>query len=260
MSRAPSAPARTWHGSPSTPTVLRWFVPDCSRQPHWRRQAIPFLPSKRWLLAAGAARQSEAYEEATRRLDAAEKLARACEVTALLGEIAFERGNLLANSGDLKGALSEFEVALREACGRGDPVLEAMALNNLAFHALLAGDLPRADRDIKLALEVTERFALNFLVQYVQSTSGEIALAQGRLDAAGAAFALAEQAARTWNNSIHVANVRVRIRPCWLKPEAIFPALENCLRRQALCLPAPPIRSSETRSRTPSPGRTPMRP
>jgi hypothetical protein len=49
---------------------------------------------------------------------------------------------------------------------------------------------------------------LSFLWQFVHSTAGEIALAQGQLGAADTALARAFEAARAWGNRVHMANVR----------------------------------------------------
>ena len=45
--------------------------------------------------------------------------------------------------------------------------------------------------------------------QYLHSTSGEIALAEGALDEADAAFARAFAVAETWRNRVHLANLRI---------------------------------------------------
>jgi tetratricopeptide (TPR) repeat protein len=123
-------------------------------------------------------------------------------------QIAFERGNLLANSGDLPAALAAFAEALRLAEETSNPVYAAMTQNNLAYHTLLTGDVTSAQAHIRAAEELTEHYGLSFLWQFVHSTAGEIALAQGELDAADAALARAFEAARAWDNRVHMANVR----------------------------------------------------
>jgi DNA-binding SARP family transcriptional activator len=160
------------------------------------------------LMAASVERHSQAYEAAAALLDRASKLARDNKLAALDVQIAFERGNLLANQGDLHAAVGAFAEALRLAEASTNLVFAVMAWNNLAYHTLLIGDIARARQHIAVAAELTERYALSFLWQYVSSTTGEIALAQGELDAADAAFARAFEAARAWQNRVHMANVR----------------------------------------------------
>jgi tetratricopeptide (TPR) repeat protein len=159
-------------------------------------------------LAAGVERQSEAYAAAAAQLDQATALVQAHELAGMRAQIAFERGNLLANSGDLPAALAAFAEALRLAEESANPVYAAMAQNNLAYHTLLTGDVAYAQAHIRAAEELAERYGLSFLSQFVHSTVGEIALAQGDLGAADAALARAFAAARAWDNRVHMANVR----------------------------------------------------
>jgi tetratricopeptide (TPR) repeat protein len=168
----------------------------------------PALGAQAHLLAAGVERQSEAYAAAAAQLDQATALVQMHGLRGMRAQIAFERGNLLANSGDLPAALAAFTEALRLAEGSANPVYTAMAHNNLAYHTLLAGDVAGAQAHIRAAEELTERYALSFLWQFVHSTAGEIALAQGNLGGADAALARAFEAARAWDNRIHMANVQ----------------------------------------------------
>jgi tetratricopeptide (TPR) repeat protein len=154
-------------------------------------------------------RQSQAYDAAAKLLDHAGQLAQEHQLAALIQHIAFERGNLFANRGDLQAALSAFAEALHLAEASTNPVYAAMASNNLAYHTLLTGDLAQAQQHIDSAVALTERYALSFMWQYVSSTTGEIALARGELDSADAAFERAFDVARAWDNLVHMANVRV---------------------------------------------------
>jgi tetratricopeptide (TPR) repeat protein len=190
----------------SQPEVAHTWL---ARAPLEQAQRIdPALGAQVHLLAAGVERQSEAYAAAEVQLDQAAALVQTHELVGMQAQIAFERGNLLANRGDLPAALAAFAEALRLAEETSNPVYTAMAQNNLAYHTLLAGDVTSAQAHIRAAEEFTERSGLSFLWQFVHSTAGEIALAQGELDAADTALARAFEAARTWGNRSHMANVR----------------------------------------------------
>jgi tetratricopeptide (TPR) repeat protein len=192
--------------SKSQPADARAWL---ERAPIGRVQATePALGIQAHLLAAAVARQSQAYEAAEAQLDQAALLIRQQQLPLLATPILFERGNLLANRGDLRAALDAFGETLRLAQAAANPAFEVMARNNLAYHSLLAGDLASAQEHIRTAGELMERYGLSFLRQYVHSTAGEIALTQGRLDAADSAFASALEAARAWDNRVHMANVR----------------------------------------------------
>lgn len=85
-------------------------------------------------------------------------------------------------------AIAAFEEAVRLGQVHLDPTMLAMAQNNLAYHTLQAGDTARAREHLQTAVAITEQHALSFHWQYVHSTAGEIALAEGTLDEADAHF------------------------------------------------------------------------
>ena len=132
-----------------------------------------------------------------------------CNLPFEAAQSAFERGNLLANRGDLRGAIPAFEESLRIAAASANPVQQMLSHNNLAYHLMLLGDLDPAQAHIREALALAERYALGMAWQYVYSTLGEIALAVGKLDEADAAFERALVAAQSWNNDVQIANLRV---------------------------------------------------
>lgn len=191
----------------SQPELARTWL---SRTPVEQAQRMdPALGAQVHLLAASVERQSEAYAAAAAQLDQAAALVQTHKLLRMQAQIAFERGNLLANGGDLPAALAAFAEALRMAEESSNVVYAAMALNNLAYHRLLTEDVTSAQAHIRAAEELTEHYGLSFLWQFVHSTAGEIALAQGELDVADAALAQAFEAARAWDNRVHMANVRV---------------------------------------------------
>jgi DNA-binding SARP family transcriptional activator/predicted negative regulator of RcsB-dependent stress response len=169
----------------------------------------PALCVQALLLAASVERQSQAYDTALVLLGQASQLAWQHQLTGLDAQITFERGNLLANRGDLSAAVAAFAEALRMAETSSNPVFMTMARNNLAYHTLLLGDVEQAQHHVDVAVELAERYALGFLWQYVWSTAGEIALARKELDSAEAAFEHAFEVARAWGNRVHMANVHV---------------------------------------------------
>jgi predicted ATPase/DNA-binding SARP family transcriptional activator len=169
----------------------------------------PALGAQAHLLAAGAARQSRAYQQAAAELEQAEQIAEREGLADLAPQIAFERGNLLADSGHLSAALQAFDTALLQAEQTGNVLYQAMAANNLAYHRMLAGDIPAAQQLIDRAQALVGRHALSFLAQYTHSTQGEIAMARGDDTAAASALAQALDAAQTWRNSVQIANVRI---------------------------------------------------
>jgi tetratricopeptide (TPR) repeat protein len=189
------------------PEVARTWLEHASVQ---QLEALePALCTQALIAGASVERQRQAYDVAVGLLDRAGAVARDHQLAALEVQVAFERGNLLANRGDLRLAVDAFGEALRLADATTNVVMAAMAWNNLAYHTLLIGDVAQAQQHIAAAMDLTERYALSFLWQYVWSTAGEIALARGDLSSADAAFGRAFEVAQAWDNQVHMANVRI---------------------------------------------------
>jgi DNA-binding SARP family transcriptional activator len=175
-----------------------------------RAQATdPALGVQLHLLAASVHRHREAFDAAAAELDTTDRIIKTHHLLAQAGQSAFERGNLLANQGNVHAALAAFAEALQLAREIKNPISQAMAHNNLAYHAALVGELERAQQHVRDAAALAEQYALSLLWQYIHSTAGEIALAQGQLDSADTAFRDALAAAQAWDNRAHIANLRV---------------------------------------------------
>lgn len=168
----------------------------------------PALVIEMLQITAFVERQCEAYDVAEALLSKAEQYAQQHQLPQLDRQVAFERGNVRANRGDLPGALDLYARTLRLAEEAADPVFAVMAHNNLAYHTLLLGDIAGARQHAAAAVAVSERVALNLLWQYIWSTLGEIALADGALDQADSAFAQAFASASAQGNRSQMANVR----------------------------------------------------
>ena len=123
----------------------------------------------------------------------------------------FELGNLLAQRGDLTKALESFEQALGLARASGDLFQQVLAHNNLAYHTMLVGDLARARQQIEAGLELVEKHALFVPRQYLYSTRGELALAEGELAEAEVWFERALTEAQRNDNRPFMANIRANM-------------------------------------------------
>jgi DNA-binding SARP family transcriptional activator len=109
---------------------------------------------------------------------------------ASLSQIQFELGNVLAQQGDLPGAVEQYRLALATAeQGGSDFAVEQriLALNNLAYHLHLLGDPAAADH-ARAGLELAQEKGVLGLQAYLYSTLGEISLAAGDLAAAEVYF------------------------------------------------------------------------
>jgi len=149
--------------------------------------------------------------EAESHLIEATHLAAENDLSAIAARGQFALGNVLAERGKLNQAVQAFKQSVVLAQAAGDLALEVYGHNNLAYHALLAGDLPMAREHIQIGMELSEAHDLFIPWQYLYSTRGEIALAQGQLNEAESFFNQALTEADKHNNLIQAANVRANL-------------------------------------------------
>lgn len=169
----------------------------------------PMLCANACIVATTVERQSQNYAAALTYLARAEQLVHEHHLTSLAMQVLFERGNLLADRGELAAAVAAFAEAYQVADAVKDVFGMAFAGNNLAYHTFLAGDAAKAQPQIDAAVDLTKRYNLTVLSQYVYSTSGEIALGREDLTRAESDFELAFAAAQFRDNRVQMANVRV---------------------------------------------------
>lgn len=123
----------------------------------------------------------------------------------------FELGNLNLQRGDFAKAQESFRQSLALAQTGQSIYQEAICHNNLAYAALLAGDLDQAHTQIEHGLAFADKHALMLPRQYLYSTRGEIALAENQLDAAEQWFRRAVIEAEKFDNSVHAGNIRANL-------------------------------------------------
>jgi DNA-binding SARP family transcriptional activator len=148
----------------------------------------PALVAQGHIVLSNALRSGQLAPTAVFRehLEQALTVARPAEAWALVGEATFWLGVVTVNAGDAAGALAYDRDAL--ACFRrtGQTGWEAINLNNLAYHALLAGQadlaLETAEEGLALARRIDSLNSQGWLL----STLGEVQTHLGMLEAARA--------------------------------------------------------------------------
>jgi tetratricopeptide (TPR) repeat protein len=187
---------------------------------HWVNRALAdfgaqFDPEAQarayYLLGAGQVQAGTPLEEAGTHLEKAASLSDENNLPEMAARSRFELGNLLAQRGDLAGALGAFEKTLALAQVAGARFLEILGHNNLAYHAHLAGDLDTAREHIQAGLALAEAHGLFIPRQYLYSTRGEIALAEGQPDEAQDWFRRGLVEAEKNNNQLMAANIRANL-------------------------------------------------
>lgn len=123
----------------------------------------------------------------------------------------FVLGNLLAERGDLDRALKAYGETTRFAQLAGNDFQEALGHNNLAYHAMLLGDLATAHAEVDAGLALAESHALRLPLQHLYSTRGEIALAEEKWDEAEEWFGRALVESEKNSNPREIANDRANL-------------------------------------------------
>jgi DNA-binding SARP family transcriptional activator len=157
-------------------------------------------------LASGEYGTTSSFADAEKNLNAATRHAVENHLPDIASRARFFLGNFRAERGDLEGAVKAFAEAIEFARQSGDEFREVLGHNNLAYHALLMGDLATAHEQVEMGLELAEKRALRLPLQHLYSTRGEIALAEKQWDAAEDWFNRALIEADKNRNAREVAN------------------------------------------------------
>ncbi len=150
-------------------------------------------------------------EQAQDELRLAAQHAREQQLYQIGARSLFFLGNLLAEQGDLSSALSAFAESIQLAEQAGDEFQQALGLNNLAYHSVLAGDLETAHRTVDQGIQLAEQRALRLPLQHLYSTRGEIALAEQQWKEAESWFTRGLAEAERNQNEREVANAHANL-------------------------------------------------
>ncbi|MCO6451890.1 MAG: AAA family ATPase [Caldilineales bacterium] len=164
-----------------------------------------------FMMAAGGLQSGMALAEVEAHLLQASELAEAHEMLPMAARSQFELGNALAQRGNLAEAILAYERSLDLATRAGEPPLQVLAHNNLAFHMMLVGDLTPATEHLQRGLAMAAEFGMYAAFQYLYSTASEIAIAAGRWDEAEVYLQKALAEAEQFQNRQHIANVRANM-------------------------------------------------
>jgi tetratricopeptide (TPR) repeat protein len=207
--RASLAFAQIMLGEGRAEDVVRWVEKSYTFLAH---DAAPEMHAQAHFLLGSARRQTEdLLAEAEADLTEAAQLATTNGLPGLAASVRFELGNMLAERGDLRGAIAAFEDSIGLAEMTGNPLQTVLGHNNAGYHALLAGDLDGARRHVDAGVQLAEANALRMPLQYLYSTRGEIALAENMWDEAEQWFQRGMVEAERLGNAIQVANYRANL-------------------------------------------------
>lgn len=157
------------------------------------------------LLASIRLRAGSALQEVRKHFEAALAVAGNHQPGAEIAHARFEIGNVMAQTGDLQGAMDILNEAAHTS-DSNDLYMTVLAHNNRAYYAILANQLDVADADLQTAFEIVKKHELQLPLQYLYSTRGELALAQQALDEAQEWFTRGLEEAQLHGNKLQAAN------------------------------------------------------
>jgi tetratricopeptide (TPR) repeat protein len=148
----------------------------------------PALAARGHIVLSNALRSGQLAPVGTVRehLERALELAEPVQEWQLVGEATFWLGVVAVNCGDAASALAYDREALAQFRRTGQAGWEAIALNNVAYHALLAGQAGLALEMAEEGLALARRIGSINTQGWLLSTLGEVQAHLGRLDAARA--------------------------------------------------------------------------
>ncbi|MBI5649226.1 MAG: AAA family ATPase [Chloroflexi bacterium] len=207
--RACLALAQTFLGQARQDDVTSWveralrFV-NMENEPRLHAQA-------HFLLGASRRQSTQSLDEAEKHLSEAVRLIDENHFDDMASAYHLELGNLLAERGDLPGAIAAFRDTIALAEKFGDTLRQTLGLNNVAYHSLLANDVPSARQFVESGLQVAAACGLRMPLQFLYSTRGEIALAENQWDEAAQWFERGLAEAERSSNTTHSANLRANL-------------------------------------------------
>jgi DNA-binding SARP family transcriptional activator/predicted negative regulator of RcsB-dependent stress response len=163
------------------------------------------------LLGTGKLRLGRLLTEAEKHLQQAVRLAMQGNAPKIAARSQLDLGNLRAQQGDYPAAFAAFEQTIAIAAAAGDHMEALLGHNNMAYHAQLAGNLPAAHRHIEAGLKLADAHSLFFPRQYLYSTRGEVALAEGQPAEAETWFRQALTEAEQHQNQALAVNIRANL-------------------------------------------------
>ena len=174
--------------------------------------SIELEATAHYLLAAGKFHTPGRVPEADDHYRAATRLADNNRLVAEIGlQSWFGWGNYSVQLGDFWPAQMKFQRALEIAQSANNIYFQALSYNNLAYTRLLVDDILGAHSAIEAGLRFVEQHALMRPRQYLYSTRGELALADGALEEAESWFLRGQAEARIYDNQTQVANIHAHL-------------------------------------------------
>ncbi|KPL88369.1 ATP-binding protein [Ardenticatena maritima] len=186
---------------------------------HWAQRALhagihddPLIQARlHFTIGAALLRLSPSLEQAEHHLRQALTLAEEQNALVVAIQALFELGNLFAERGDYETALHHYEQVLERAEALDLRFYQVLALNNLAYHHALNGNLSAAQEALERAFALATAHSISEPLQYLHSTRGELALLAGDVQAAREAFLTALDAAHAIGNQLHEANIHLQL-------------------------------------------------
>ncbi len=144
----------------------------------------PFIAASAYILLGTAARVRGDLALAQQHIDTCLQIAEQHDLLEVQMYAAIGLSNIRAEQGDSAGAFAAARQMVGLAQQVGNSFYEVIGHNNAAYRATLLGNYAVAHRHIAAGIELAEARALEMPQQWLYSTRGELALAEGAWEAA----------------------------------------------------------------------------
>ncbi len=144
----------------------------------------PFTAASAHILIGTAARARGDLAEARQHIDTCMRIAEQHRLVEVQMYAAVGLSNIRAEQGDIPGAYAAARTMIGLARQTGNGFYEVVGHNNAAYRATLLGEYAAAHEHIATGLALADARALEMPRQWLYSTRGELALAEGAWDVA----------------------------------------------------------------------------
>lgn len=167
----------------------------------------PFTAASAHMLVGTAARARGDLAAAQHHIDICLRIAEQHRLTEVQMYAAVGQSNIRAEQGDLAGALAAGRAVVSLARRVGNGFYEVVGHNNAAYRATLLGRYAEAHAHLAEGLAMADARGLDMPRQWLYSTRGELALAEGAWDVAEEWLARARAEAVRQQNDGQVATI-----------------------------------------------------
>jgi DNA-binding SARP family transcriptional activator/tetratricopeptide (TPR) repeat protein len=172
---------------------------------------VPAKALAAYLLGGHLRGTGQSLSDAVNHLSEALMIAIKGNLNELLPGVLLEFGNVIAQQGDLTGAIRCFNELIALAHTIGDYFHEALGYDNLAARAIQVGDMTMAQHAIDDGFALAKAHSIQLVYQWLYDTRGKIAMANQQWSEAETWFMRGLVEAERFNNVSQIAAINAAL-------------------------------------------------